>query len=102
MLLFFSNEFSVIYMYLLKNLNNFELMDKQEAIILLLTVYLTLSLSRELEHLETKIIPFCYIPKTDSTMRKRSQEGLPRVVTSTIGFHPQTEKLYKSPLYTTL
>ena len=75
MLLFFSNEFSVIYMYLLKNLNNFELMDKQEAIILLLTVYLTLSLSRELELLE-KIIPFCYIPKTDSTMRKRSQEGL--------------------------
>ena len=52
MLLFFSNEFSVIYMYLLKNLNNFELMDKQEAIILLLTVYLTLSLSRELELLE--------------------------------------------------
>ena len=52
MLLFFSNEFSVIYMYSLKNLNNFELMDKQEAIILLLTVYLTLSLSRELELLE--------------------------------------------------
>ena len=52
MLLFFSNEFSVIYMYLLKNLNNFELMDKQEAIILLLTVYLTHSLSRELELLE--------------------------------------------------
>ena len=52
MLLFFSNEFSVIYMYLLKNLNNFELMDKQEAIILLLIVYLTLSLSRELELLE--------------------------------------------------
>ena len=48
----FSNEFSVIYMYLLKNLNNFELMDKQEAIILLLTVYLTLSLSKELELLE--------------------------------------------------
>ena len=42
MLLFFSKEFSVIYMYSLKNLNNFELMDKQEAIILLLTVYLTL------------------------------------------------------------
>lgn len=76
MLLFFSNEFSVIYMYLLKNLNNFELMDKQEAIILVLTVYLILSLSRELEHLEKKINPFCYIPKTDSTMRKRSQEGL--------------------------
>ena len=76
MLLFFSNEFSVIYMYLLKNLNNFELMDKQEAIILVLTVYLILSLSREPEHLEKKIIPFCYIPKTDSTMRKRSQEGL--------------------------
>lgn len=74
MLLFFSNEFSVIYMYLLKNLNNFELMDKQEAIILLLTVYLTLSLSKELELLE-KIILFCYIPKTDSTMQKRSQEG---------------------------
>ena len=54
MLLFFSNEFSVIYMYLLKNLNNFELMDKQEAIILVLTVYLILSLSRELEHLEKK------------------------------------------------
>lgn len=52
MFLFFSNEFSVIYMYLLKNLNNFELMDKQEAIILLLTVYLTLSLSRELELIE--------------------------------------------------
>lgn len=52
MLLFFSNEFSVIYIYLLKNLNNFELMDKQEAIILLLTVYLTLSLSKELELLE--------------------------------------------------
>ena len=52
MLLFFSNEFSVIYMYSLKNLNNFELMDKQEALILLLTVYLTLSLSRELELLE--------------------------------------------------
>ena len=52
MLLFFSNEFSVIYMYSLKNLNNFELTDKQEAIILLLTVYLTLSLSRELELLE--------------------------------------------------
>ena len=52
MLLFFSNEFSVIYMYSLKNLNNFELMDKQKAIILLLTVYLTLSLSRELELLE--------------------------------------------------
>ena len=52
MLLFFSNEFSVIYMYSLKNLNNFELMDKQEAIILLPTVYLTLSLSRELELLE--------------------------------------------------
>ena len=52
MLLFFSKEFSVIYMYSLKNLNNFELMDKQEAIILLLTVYLTLSLSRELELLE--------------------------------------------------
>ena len=62
MLLFFSNEFSVIYMYLLKNLNNFELMDKQQAIILLLTFYSTLSLSRELELLE-KIIPFCYIPK---------------------------------------
>ena len=77
MLLFFSNEFSVIYMYLLKKLNNFELMDKQEAIILLLTVYLILSISRELEHLEKKINPFCYIlPKTDSTMRKRSQEGL--------------------------
>lgn len=60
MFLFFSNEFSVIYMYLLKNLNNFELMDKQEAIILLLTVYLTLSLSRELELLEKKITPFCY------------------------------------------
>ena len=58
MLLFFSNEFSVIYMYLLKNLNNFELMDKQEAIILLLTVYLTLSLSRELEHLEKKLFHF--------------------------------------------
>lgn len=52
MLLFFSNEFFVIYIYLLKNLNNFELMDKQEAIILLLTVYLTLSLSKELELLE--------------------------------------------------
>ena len=52
MLLFFTNEFSVIYTYSLKNLNNFELMDKQEAIILLLTVYLTLSLSRELELLE--------------------------------------------------
>lgn len=76
MLLFFSNEFSVIYMYLLKNLNNFELMDKQEAITLLLIVYLTLSLSRELELLEKKNIPFCYIPTTDSTMRKRSQEGL--------------------------
>lgn len=49
MLLFFSNEFSVIYIYLLKNLNNFELMDKQEAIILLLTVYL---ISKELELLE--------------------------------------------------
>ena len=63
-------------MYLLKNLNNFELMDKQEAITLLLIVYLTLSLSRELELLEKKTIPFCYIPKTDSTMQKRSQEGL--------------------------
>lgn len=52
MLLFFSNEFFVIYIYLLKTLNNFELMDKQEAIILLLTVYLTLSLSKELELLE--------------------------------------------------
>ena len=52
MLLFFTNEFSVIYTYSLKNLNNFELMDKQEAIILLLTVYLTHSLSRELELLE--------------------------------------------------
>lgn len=58
MLLFFSNEFSVIYMYLLKNLNNFELMDKQEAIILLLIVYLTLSLSRELELLEKKLFHF--------------------------------------------
>ena len=58
MLLFFSNEFSVIYMYLLKNLNNFELMDKQEAIILLLTVYLTLSLSRDLELLEKKLLHF--------------------------------------------
>ena len=36
MFLFFSNEFSVIYMYSLKNLNNFELMDKQEAIIVVM------------------------------------------------------------------
>lgn len=45
-------------MYLLKTLNNFELMDKQEAIILLLIVYLTLSLSRELELLEKKLFHF--------------------------------------------
>ena len=54
-------------MYSLKNLNNFELMKQsqqnlnnfeQEAIILLLTVYLILSLSRELEHLEKKLFHF--------------------------------------------
>ena len=55
---FFTNEFSIIYTYSLKNLNNFELMDKQEAIILLLIVYLTLSLSRELELLEKKLFHF--------------------------------------------
>lgn len=33
-------------------------MDKQEAIILLLIVYLTLSLSRELELLEKKLFHF--------------------------------------------